>query len=799
MGRSGRPVAGAMGARNKTRPRFGPETRSGPSPGKVPKRIIIAGALALLLLLALSSPLGAQNVTRLAGVVLDVEDGSPVSGAEVILVRTSIGTITDAAGRFTFANLPEGQYRLTVRCEGYLDAKETGVDIVGDITRYLRINLSKRLYRVTDIIVEGKRIVPRLGPVTTIDRTAIDRLQPHDLSELLETVEGVYVERTGSVGGEARIRIRGSDPKHVLVLVDGHRINAGGSGIADLGAIPLEIIEEVEIHRGGASARFGPDALAGVVNIVTQQKVLAGPTSVALEGVRGRWQTRQNSFVLKNPLRIRSLAGKFAFSERDSDGDFDYTYSVAPENVLHSGTRVNNNFSSSSYYGSAIFAPRKRLTLRSSLQVYNSENGLPGWASEQNFTAGKEDDRTLFDVNGEFEFAEEHRVRVRLGYTSLDQAFTDLEAVVSDRYDTRYTNEIYDLGVTLSHELWQANGLEWGVALQRDKVDHRDLLRELYSTGETVRKTRSFFVRDEQAFDLRRSGLVDRASVDLSLRYDHAATKPESSGRVFPWDPVREEVTTEQWSPRAGFSITKGDQLRAIVRGSWGKSFRLPGMNALFWKGDVRASGNPDLRPERSEHRELGFELAAVGSWVDVAGGMTFYRNDVTDQVAWAMGYGGVWTPYNLGLVRMTGHEDFVTLSVFNGMFEVSYRNTITDAVNKVPGHNSYDRKVTYTPHYVTTFGVRAEYRFLFASYASRRVGRRYALEGNEKWYDAYRLDDVRAGIKFSVAEKWHFRLDWRLDNVLDEDYTLISHIPMPGRNHSINWSVAYGLGRAGS
>ena len=125
---------------------------------------------------------------------------------------------------------------------------------------------------------------------------------------------------------------------------------------------------------------------------------------------------------------------------------------------------------------------------------------------------------------------------------------------------------------------------------------------------------------------------------------------------------------------------------------------------------------------------------------------------------------------------------------------KLSYRNTVTDARNKVTGHNSYDKYLTYTPRYVTTVTARLSCRFLFASYSVRMVDRRYALEGNEKWYEPYRLDDLSVGVKLNLSRKLHIRADWRLYNVRNEEYVLITHHPMPGREYSIGIRLSYGV-----
>ena len=83
-----------------------------------------------------------------------------------------------------------------------------------------------------------------------LDKAAIRDTRAKDIPDLLATVEGVFVQKTGGAGSRTEIKIRGGDAEQVLVLVDGQRINPSGTGTADLSTIPLDMVEKIEIHKG---------------------------------------------------------------------------------------------------------------------------------------------------------------------------------------------------------------------------------------------------------------------------------------------------------------------------------------------------------------------------------------------------------------------------------------------------------------------------------------------------------------------------------------------------------------------
>jgi outer membrane cobalamin receptor len=91
-------------------------------------------------------------------------------------------------------------------------------------------------------------------------------------AEALERVAGVSFKDNGTTGSLQSLSIRGSTSAQVLVLVDGVRLSDNRQGAPDLSRIPVDNIERIEIVRGGTSALYGADAVAGVVNIITKDK-----------------------------------------------------------------------------------------------------------------------------------------------------------------------------------------------------------------------------------------------------------------------------------------------------------------------------------------------------------------------------------------------------------------------------------------------------------------------------------------------------------------------------------------------
>ena len=140
-----------------------------------------------------------------------------------------------------------------------------------------------------EVIVTGSRIARPMdeatGPITVIDAVDLARLPADSIGEILQRLPlqngatmntNVNVAGDGSIRGDGstRINLRGLGPERTLVLLNGRRFVFGGLGgdaSVDLNTIPSSMIERIEISPSGASAIYGADAVAGVVNIITRR------------------------------------------------------------------------------------------------------------------------------------------------------------------------------------------------------------------------------------------------------------------------------------------------------------------------------------------------------------------------------------------------------------------------------------------------------------------------------------------------------------------------------------------------
>lgn len=134
--------------------------------------------------------------------------------------------------------------------------------------------------------------------VTVVTAEQIEKLNAHTVGEVLSTVSGIQFDRAGRTPGMwDTFSIQGAVNSHILILIDGVGQNAGTLNMADLGFLPVQQIERIEIIKGGASAAWG-QALGGVINIVTKspdpEKPFRGAT---FSSIGDRFTTDQRAEV----------------------------------------------------------------------------------------------------------------------------------------------------------------------------------------------------------------------------------------------------------------------------------------------------------------------------------------------------------------------------------------------------------------------------------------------------------------------------------------------------------------------
>lgn len=250
----------------------------------------------VLFLFLLSNTLFA--LSSLEGKVIDKKTGEPIKAASIYLEENK-KTFTDGNGFFMFRELQEASYKLKVTNLGY-ENYFAEIEVIQNITNLVIELERKNIMMGQGVTVLGSRsmversVTQTSVPVDIISKESISRTGNAELSKsLTELLPSFNAQRQTFSDGTDHITpatLRGLGPDQTLVLINGKRrhttshvtvtpVVGKGSVGTDFNAIPSAAIERVEVLRDGASAQYGSDAIAAVVNIILKENADASDIS----------------------------------------------------------------------------------------------------------------------------------------------------------------------------------------------------------------------------------------------------------------------------------------------------------------------------------------------------------------------------------------------------------------------------------------------------------------------------------------------------------------------------------------
>lgn len=211
---------------------------------------------------------------NIVGHVTDKSTGEHIPYVNIFVKGTTIGTLTDATGHYFLKNLPEGKYSIEVKFVGYRTITRE-VEIRKDKTIEMNFNMEFDNIALDAVVVSANRSETkrRLAPnlVSIVDTKTFDVTQSACLAEGLNFQPGIRTEDDCQNCGFAQVRINGLDGHYSQILIDSRPIFSALNGVYGLEQIPANMIDRVEVVRGGGSALFGASAIGGTINVITKE------------------------------------------------------------------------------------------------------------------------------------------------------------------------------------------------------------------------------------------------------------------------------------------------------------------------------------------------------------------------------------------------------------------------------------------------------------------------------------------------------------------------------------------------
>lgn len=481
--------------------------------------------------------------------------------------------------------------------------------------------------------------------VQVVDNKKLEQTQAKTLHDALKGALGVNV--FNDFQGRSNVSIRGSESRHVLIMVDGKRLGGelsyNSANALDVDRIRMEDVEKVEIIRGPAGAMYGSDAIGGVINVITKTpnkniaeinyeygwyengKGAGYKSNLYLQGAENNYSYKINAGLNKNRPYEVSEGNEANFYGKDQPLSLNVGYTFDNGNKLSfdvSRLKENNQEHSFSSKVTPSMHPMMPTTVTNKNGVVKNDNKRTDYALKYSGNDNKHDwmfraYKSVYDKNYTSQSRED---KFQNGVLA--------ESKVSNKFDTvKRTLSTIEGKDTIN--LSDKHKLTAGFEYRQDK-----------SAGTRIKKNPAGMSNVHDAYD--------EAEINYLAAYVQDEIKPDAKWLVIPSvrydhsDKFGSEITSQ-----IGTTYNAADDVR--VKAVIGQGYKTPTVNELYhyWEMFPGAwynmgprgwqfvegefyEGNPDLKPEKS----LSYELAIEKDWGEKATvHLGAFRNEVKDLI----------------------------------------------------------------------------------------------------------------------------------------------------------------------
>ncbi len=193
--------------------------------------------------------------------------------ATILIQRIQLGASTDTSGNYSINNIPNGTYQVIATSVGYKRLEKT-ISIRKNDPNFLSFDLISNRSTLDQVVITGTRTPKRRTSspviVNLIDSKTLDRVVATSLSEGLKYQPGLRVETDCQTCNYSQLRINGLQGGYSQILINSRQIFSPLMGLYGMEQIPVNMIDRIEVVRGGVSALYGSSAIGGTVNVITK-------------------------------------------------------------------------------------------------------------------------------------------------------------------------------------------------------------------------------------------------------------------------------------------------------------------------------------------------------------------------------------------------------------------------------------------------------------------------------------------------------------------------------------------------
>ncbi|WP_229204055.1 TonB-dependent receptor plug domain-containing protein [Dyadobacter alkalitolerans] len=601
--------------------------------------------------------------------------------------------------------------------------------------------------RLEPVIVKGfvpEKFMSGLK-IQKFDSASLNLFRFQNISELLSLYTPIAFKNYGP-GQLNTASFRGTSANHTAVLWNGLNINSPILGQTDYSTIPVTGFDQLSVQYGSAASIVGSDAVGGSILLGS------APSTQPLQLSIGRQQESFNNHQTQVTARYAavisaqwSFSGKTNLYDGRMNNDFPYTernqYTVLPSTSFQRGLVQDLFFNSKNDHqiSAHVWLTRNRLTL------------TPEDKAGRELTL-TEAYRTMLSYQFKDFTIRTAWVRDIIDYAKGD--YSQLDHAVTDKFSNRVERDFQFNAFQI-----KAGG-EW--AHYRAQVAGYDKALVTENRGDI--------------FLLTRWQATARLVVSANLR----------QAFVTKFDPP--------FTPSLGaeYFLVQKETYNLKLKGSIGRSYRVPTLNERFWK----ELGNPDIRPENGWNKEVGLEQnIVIDANQTFSASLTAYHNRIKDWTYWNPTQS--YRVENLQQVLARGIEALAgwryQINDWKSGINLGY------ALNKSAQEKAYDayssdiisKQLVFVPMHSGNLNAFIQYKNTRLTGQAQMISKRFSTFDNTQFLEGYTLSNLLAEHTF-VWDKIKMRLQGQINNLANTFYLNVRNNAMPGRSFALSLTLIY-------
>ncbi len=655
----------------------------------------------------------------------------------------------------------------------------------------ITITLKDTVFVTSEILVEAQRPsklqkqddYPTFVTILPLNERSS---QVSTAADYLSNAVGCYVKSTGGYGAYSTASIRGASAKQVRIFVDGIPLPQSQSGVVDLGNLPINSIERIEIYRGFGPNDLSGSAIGGMINLVTRSPSKQNSSFSALYGSQetARLECSYSKIGKKWDMLI-------AGSTLTTEGNYKFLndngtpYNTEDDRWVR---RINNDLSEQDAL-LKITSKIKQANLFASNQFYHREQGLPGYGSFQSTTQRMKRCYNLTHFGLKTPTTANPSAEISAYYLYQKDCFEDRRpkvAGVKPDEENYTTSKGLNLRVGADFpKIRQA--VKGSISISDEKYQPYETFDRRVKGECQSRTTYSLNLEDEVALFERRIRIFP------SLRGEYFID------RTKPFETIRKDLVTYNRTLK-DTSITRSLTATSVgmvaspsphmrIKASIGRYYRVPTLMETFGYRGITLP-NPSIKPEKGINKDIGLVVRANTCRYSFDLEIAYFWSDVSDLIMY------VFVPFaqtsqaiNIESAEIKGLETSLAVKM---PFGISLAGNLThlDAINTGPISYMHGKRLPNRPEIESSVQVRWKMNLFEGYYEWHHISGNYWNAANTEAPNRKgAMLPVRnihnAGFTFKPHEA--IKISASVNNISNKQFEDVMGYPLPGRTSSIS------------